>query len=147
MLDIWHTRAALDQKGQIRSPSWYEQAHEGIQGQAGQGPEQRDLVEDVPAHRWPATVTSNLHYSMILWFYDSMILWFKTKHALEAGHPVLKGWGTAITSSLKKAGKIKTTLASNCLTRTLFVPAHEQWDTRAFVPTTAANRVTTTLGE
>lgn len=47
----------------------------------------------------------------------------------------------------KTAAKIKTTLISKCLTRALLVPAQEQSDTRAFVPTAAANRATATLGE
>ena len=64
-----------------RSPSIGQVAQRGdrcpipgnIQSQVGQGSEQPDLVEDVPAHgrtRWSLKVPSNPNHSTSLWFYD-----------------------------------------------------------------------------
>jgi len=47
-----------------------------IQGQVGWSSEQRGLVEDVPAHCRGAglDIPSNVNHSMVLRFYDSVIL-------------------------------------------------------------------------
>jgi len=79
----WNTGTGCPRGGRCLIPG-------NTQSQAGQGSEQPDLVEDVPAHcrkswtKWSLKVISNPNYSMIPW---RKVL-CKSRDIMDHGHTV-----------------------------------------------------------